>query len=177
MYKSELIKLLLFLQNIKKKFSVQYIILNKQTQKSIVLKRNMKNLMSTLLPMVKNIISNKINQIKSGIMQKIRPNKTKKRRNTLKRVSNRGIKSLENNFSVKATKNIISTPKIVNEKSPIVAKPEIVTLPKIVNKTKKVVKPKVFNKPKVVSNKKHDEYKKRVIKQLKKKFDTKKVSI
>ena len=85
-------------------------------QKSIALKRNMKNLMTTLLPMVKNIISNKINQIKSGIMQKIRPNKTKKRQNTLKRVSNRGIKSLENNFSVKATKNIISTPKIVIEK-------------------------------------------------------------
>ena len=48
-------------------------------------------------------------------MQKIRPNKIKKRRNTPKRVSNSGIKSLENNFSVNATKNIISTPKIVTE--------------------------------------------------------------
>ena len=82
-----------------------------KVQKSIVLKRNMKNLMTTVLPMVKNIISSKINQIKSGIMQKIRPNKTNKRRSIPKRVSNRGIKSLENNFSVKATKNIISTPK------------------------------------------------------------------
>ena len=49
--------------------------------KNIVLKRNMKNLMTTILPMVKNIISNKINQIKLGIMQKIPPNKAKKRRN------------------------------------------------------------------------------------------------
>ena len=65
-------------------------------------------------------------------MQKIRPNKTKKRQNTLKRVSNRGIKSLENNFSVKATKNIISTPKIVIEKPQIVAKPNVVTSSKIV---------------------------------------------
>ena len=47
-----------------------------KTQKSIVLKRNMKNLMTTLLPMVKKIISDKINKIKSGIMQKIQPNKT-----------------------------------------------------------------------------------------------------
>ena len=43
-------------------------------------------------------------------MRKKRSNKVE---NTLKRVSNRGIKSLENNFSVKATKNIINTPKIV----------------------------------------------------------------
>ena len=54
--------------------------------------------------MVKNFISDNINQIKLPIMHKIRSNKSKKRRNTLKRVSNRGIKSLENNFSVKATK-------------------------------------------------------------------------
>ena len=53
-----------------------------KSQKSIVLKHNMKNLMTTLLPMVKKIISDKINQIKLGIMQKIRPNKTKKRQNT-----------------------------------------------------------------------------------------------
>ena len=74
-----------------------------KSQKSIVLKHNMKNLMTTLLPMVKKIISDKINQIKSGIMQKIWPNKTKKRRN----IPKRRIKSLENNFSVNATKNII----------------------------------------------------------------------
>ena len=58
--------------------------------------------MSTLLPMAKKVISNQINQIKSRIMRKIRSNK---RENTPKTVSNREIKSLENNFSVKATKN------------------------------------------------------------------------
>ena len=146
--------------------------MNKQTKRSIALKRNMKNLMITLLPMVKYIISNKINQIKSGIMQKIRPNKTKKRRNTPKRVSNRGIKSLENNFSVKATKNIINTPKIAIEKSPIVAKANVVTSSKIATKPKKVSKPKIVDKPKIVveKNPNYDEYKNRVIKQLKKHF-------
>ena len=68
-------------------------------QKSIVLKRNFKILMSILLPIAKKVISNKINQMKSPIMRKIRPN-------TPKRVSNREIKSLE---------NIINTPKIVTE--------------------------------------------------------------
>ena len=113
--------------------------------------------MTTLLPMVKKIISDKINQIKLGIMQKIRPNKTKKRQNTPKRVSNRGIKSLENNFSVNATKKIIHTPRIVIEKPQIVVKPEIVTMPKIVTK---VIKPKIVDRPEIVS-KKYDEYKKR----------------
>ena len=47
-------------------------------QKSIVLKRNMRNFMTTLLPMVKNIISDKIHQIKSGIVWKIQLNKTKR---------------------------------------------------------------------------------------------------
>ena len=84
--------------------------------------------MSTLLPMAKKVISNQINQIKSRIMHKIWSNKIKKRQNVPKRVSNRGIKSLENNFSVKATKNIINAPKIVIEKSSIVAKPNVVTL-------------------------------------------------
>ena len=56
-----------------------------KAQKSIVLKRNFKNLMSTLLPIAKKVISN---QIKSRIMHKIRPNKIK---NTLKKVSNREI--------------------------------------------------------------------------------------
>ena len=82
-----------------------------KTQKSVVLKRNMKNLMTSLLPVVKKMINKKINQMKSGIMRKILPNKLKKRRNTSKRVSNRTIKSLENNFGVMATKNIISAPK------------------------------------------------------------------
>ena len=68
-----------------------------KTRKSIVSKRSMKYLMTSLLPMVKKIVNKKINQIKSSIMQKIRSN-------TAKKVSNREIKSLENNFSVKATK-------------------------------------------------------------------------
>ena len=78
-------------------------------------------------------------------------------------MSNRGIKSLENNFSVKATKNIINTPKVAFKN------PQIATKPKIVDKSK------------IVTQKKHqsyDEYKNRVIKQLKKHlkklFDTKK---
>ena len=50
-----------------------------KAQKSIVLNRNFKNLMSTLLPMVKKVISKQINQIKSRIMQIIRPKKTKKK--------------------------------------------------------------------------------------------------
>ena len=78
--------------------------------------------MSTL-SMAKKVISDKINQIKSRIMHKIWPNK---RQNAPKRVSNREIKSLENNFSVKATENIINTPRIV-------AKPNLVTLSKILN--------------------------------------------
>ena len=78
--------------------------MNIKTQKSMVLKRNFKNLMSILLPIARKVISNKINQIKSRIMLKIVPNRRQK---TVKSVSNREIKSLENNSSVKATKNII----------------------------------------------------------------------
>ena len=110
-------------------------------QKSIVLKQNFKNLMFTLLPMAKKVISNQINQLKSRIMQKIRPNKIK---NSPKRVSNREIKSLENNFSVKATKNIINIPKIVIEKPQIIAEPNVVTSSKIAIKPKKVSKPKLL---------------------------------
>ena len=62
-----------------------------------------------------NKINNKINQIK-GIMTQIMPNKLKKRRHTSKRISNRTLKSLENNSRVIATKNIVNTPKIVNNK-------------------------------------------------------------
>ena len=104
----------------------------------------MKNLMTTILPMVKNIISNKINQIKLGIMQKIPPNKAKKRRNIFKKVSNRRIKSLENNFSVKATRKIISRPKITIDKPQIVIKPKVDNTPKIVPKVKKVDKTKNY---------------------------------
>ena len=56
-----------------------------KTKKSIVLKRNMKNLMTSLLPMVKKMVNKKINQIKLDIMRKIIPNKLKKRRITPKR--------------------------------------------------------------------------------------------
>ena len=131
-----------------------------KAQKSIALKRNFKNLMPTLLPIAKKVISNRINQIKSRILHKIRPNKIKKEQKTLKRVFNRGIKSLENNFSVNDTKNINNIPKIA-------IKPEITTKPKIVDK------PEIATKPKNV-NKNYDKYKNRVIKQLKHKFDTKK---
>ena len=62
------------------------------------------------------MVNKNINKIKLGIMEKILPNRLKKRRNTPKRVSNRTIKSLENNFTVTATKNIINTLKIVIEK-------------------------------------------------------------
>ena len=57
--------------------------------------------MSILLSIVKKVVSNQITKVKSPIIQKIRPNKIQ---NTSKRVSNREIKSLEN-------ENIINTPK------------------------------------------------------------------
>ena len=121
-----------------------------KVQKSIVLKRNTKNLIR-LLSMVKNI-SNKINHIKSTIKM-ILPSRFKKRKNTPKRVSNRGIKSLENNSCVKATKNIINTPKIVIEKLQIVTKPKVVTSSKIAPKVKKVNKPKIVDKSEIVIKK------------------------
>ena len=97
-----------------------------ETQKSIILKRNMKNRRN-----IPKSVSNR--GIKSTIKRKILPNRFGKRQNIPKRVSNRqnipkrvsirqnipkrvsdrGIKSLENNFSVKATKKIINTSKIV----------------------------------------------------------------
>ena len=103
---------------------------------------------------------------KSNIMQKIWPNK----------VSNRTIKSLENNFSVTTTKNIISTPKIVIEKPQILTKPEVVTISQIVTKPKIASKPKIVSKPKtfVEKNQNYDKYKNWVIRQLKHLFDSKK---
>ena len=95
-----------------------------------------------VLPIVKKVVSNQINKIKSRIIRKVRPTKIQ---NTPKRVSNREIKSLE---------NIISTPKIVIEKLNVVTSSKIATKPKIV----------------VEKNPNYDEYKKRVIKQLKKRF-------
>ena len=94
--------------------------------------------------------------------------------NKLKRRRNKTLKSLENNYRVIVTKNIINTPKIVINKPQLVNKPEVVTKPKIVTKPKKVNKPKIIDKSEVVSKTKYDEYKKRVIRQLKKLFDSKK---
>ena len=79
-------------------------------------------------------------------MPKIQPNKIQ---NTLKRVSNREIKSLE---------NIINTPKIAIEKPQIVTEPKVVISSKIATKPKKVIE-KTPN---------YDEIKNRVINQLKK---------
>ena len=123
-----------------------------QVQESTVSKSSMVKNAISLLPMVKKTtsllltakemlnsrIKSGLNQIK-GIMGKIEPNRFKKGRNTSKKVSNRRIKYLENKFHVKATKNIIHTPKIVIEKPQIVAKPRVVTSSKITSKVKKVV--------------------------------------
>ena len=56
-----------------------------KTQKSVVLNRKNKKLMS-ILPIAKKVISNQINKIKSRVMRKIKPTKVQ---NTFKRVSNR----------------------------------------------------------------------------------------
>ena len=92
-------------------------------------KKKKKKMMISVLPMVKKMIIEKIDEIKLGIMRKIMSNKLKKRRNTPKRISNKTIKSLENNSHVIATKNIISALKIVTNKPSIVAMPKIVTKP------------------------------------------------
>ena len=72
---------------------------------------------------------------------------------------------------VKATKKIINTPKIAIEKSPIVVEPNVVTSSKI------ATKPKIA----IEKNINYNNYKNRVIKQLKKHFkkliDVKKVNI
>ena len=94
--------------------------------------------------MAKKILSNNINQIKSNIIQKILPNRFKKRQNIPKEVSNREIKSLENNSHVIATKNIINTPKIA----------KISTLSKIATKPKIAIKLKKVSKSKIVIEKK-----------------------
>ena len=49
--------------------------MEKETQKSIVLKRKFTKLMSILLPIAKKMISNQINKIKSRVMRKIKHNK------------------------------------------------------------------------------------------------------
>ena len=51
---------------------------------------------------------------------------------------------MENNFSVKATRKIISRPKITIDKPQIVIKPKVDNTPKIVPKVKKVDKTKNY---------------------------------
>ena len=122
--------------------------MGKMIQGSIVPKQNFKKLMSTLLPIVKKVVSNQINKIKLSIIHKIKSNK---KQNTLKSVSNREIKSLKR---VKTTKGVINTPKIVPEKPLLVEEPKVITLPKIAAKSKKVIKPKKVDKVEI-----HTEYK------------------
>ena len=71
---------------------------------------------------------------------------------------------------LKLLKILINTPKIVTEKSPVVAKPNIIISSKIATKPKKVSRPKIVDKPKtfIEKNLNYDEYKNRVIKELKK---------
>ena len=82
-------------------FLFQYMRMKVRTQKSIALKRNFKKLISTLFPIVKRRVSNQINKIKSRIVRKIEPNK---RKNTLRSVSNRDIKSLKITLELKLLK-------------------------------------------------------------------------
>ena len=124
-----------------------------QLQKSIISKPSKVKKITSLLPMAKKMLNSKIKDIMRMKNTVSDPSKIKKiisllsmakkmlnsrikGQNTPKRVSNRGIKSLENNFSVKATKNIINTPKIVIEKPQIVVKPNVVTSSKIATKQK-----------------------------------------
>ena len=130
--------------------------------------------MSTLLPILKKVVSNQINKIKSSIIRKIKSNK---RQNTLKSVSNREIKSLNR---VGDTKEVINTPKIALEKPLIVEETKVITLPKIGAKPKKAIKPKKVDKSEIHIKKipNYCEFKNRVNKQLIKHFkklrDTKK---
>ena len=147
-----------------------------QVQKSTVSKPSKVKKIISLLPMTKRMLNSQI----KGIMRKkntvSEPSEVKKiislistaekmlnsrikGQNTPKRVSNRGIKSVENDFSDKATKNIINTPKIVIEKPQIVAKPRVVTSSKIASKVKKVSKPKIVDKSEIVSENDEDYYK------------------
>ena len=148
--------------------------MGKMIERYIVPKRNFKKLMSTSLPIVKKVVSNQINKIKSNIMRKIMSNK---RQNTLKSVSNRETKPLNR---VKATKGVINTPKIVVENPLLVEEPKVITLPKIAAKPKKVIKPKKVNKSEKYIKKipNYCEFKNRVnkklIKHFKKLHDTKK---
>ena len=104
----------------------------------------MKILLTNLIPFIAKIVNKRIKLIKSRAIKKILSNK--KIGFGRKASKTRLIKSLENNLSIEATKNIINTPKIAIEKSPIVVKPNVVTPSKIANKPKIVTKPKIVDK-------------------------------
>ena len=103
-----------------------------------------------------------------------------KKQNTLKRASNREIKSLNR---VKATKGVINIPKIVVEKPLLVEEPKLITLPKIATKPNKVIKPKKVDSAEIYTEKVNNycEFKKllnkQLIKHFKKLHDSQKVSI
>ena len=156
-------------------FLSQYIRMEIQVQKSTVSKPSMVKKAISLLPMAKKMLKSTI----KGFMQKkstvSEPSKVKKvisllstvkkmlnsrikEQNTLNKVSNREIKSLENNFNVNATKNVINTHNIAIEKPQIVTEPKVVTSSKIASKVEKVSKPKIVDKSEIVIEKKYPNY-------------------
>ena len=108
------------------------------TSKSIVLKYNMKKLLTNLILFIAKIVNKRIKRILSD----------KKIGFGRKASNSREIKSLENK-----DKNITSTPKIAIEKSPIVVKPNVATPSKIASKLKIANKPKIVDKSSVVTSK------------------------
>ena len=79
-----------------------------KAQKCIVLKRNFKNLMSVLLPIVKKVISNQINKIKSRVTRKIRTNK----------IGKMALENIINTPKVATLSKIATKPKKVSKKNP-----------------------------------------------------------
>ena len=128
-------------------FLSQYIRMKNKAQKSIILKRNFKKLISILLRIAKKVIRNQINQIKLRIMCKIWPNKVQ---NTPKRVSDRGINEKPKNVDKLP---IATKPKIAKAKN--VDKPPIATKPKIA-KSKNVDKSPIATKPEIAKPKNVD---------------------
>ena len=129
-----------------------------RTSKSIALKYNIKKLLTNSIPSVAKIVNKRIKQIKSRAIKKILSDK--KIGLGRKASNNRKIKSLENNLSVEATKNITNTPKRAIEKLPIVVKSNAVTSSKIPNKPKivdksSIVTSKISSKTKIATKKKN----------------------
>ena len=91
-----------------KLFLSQYIRMKMKAQKCIVLKRNFKNLMSILLPIVKKVISNQINKIKSRVTGKIRTNK----------IGKMALENIINTPKVVTLSKIATKPKKFSEKNP-----------------------------------------------------------